>query len=323
MSLGPHVLNATPEALAWAKRARIVKALDRVDVLQLAPPDSVRVFRHYFPQQNLDDPIGAANAIIGALGGYHHPNLYVEVWNEVHPAVAQLKEAVAFLHGTGYKVAGASWGTGDYTDKDWALAKIAGVDAISVHAYWGTQGLTTWHALRYRQFWRPGDPPVILSEVGRDAVEGGLGGWKKDGLTDEQYLAELAAYAAEIAKDSYVLGATPFSSGPTSDWSQFDMDTISARIPTGAPPVVVAPPPKPTGGPPVIAPKPPTFTVGPGVLALMATQGDKPESDEHYVVDQNGAVFKSETFGAKGIYQWNKEANKTVLLPFGVPAPKV
>jgi hypothetical protein len=139
---------------------------------------------------------------------------------------------------------------------------------------------------------------VLILECGRDAVEGGKGGWQKDGLSPQAYASELVAYDAELAKNSYVLGATPFTSGPTFHWTAFDMDPISPLLPTG-------------GNVPD-----PTYNVGQGVKDLMAQNGDTPQSDEHYVNDATGAVFKSETFGGKGLYQWNKQANKTVLLPF-------
>lgn len=129
-------------------------------------------------------------------------------------------------------------------------------------------------------------------------AEGGVKGWKLSGLTDAQYISLLLAYDAEIRKDPYVLGATVFTAGPTPDWNQFATDSISARIPTGGT-------------------MPTTFTVGQGVKDLMAQNSDTPESDEHYVPDATGQVFKSETFGAKGLYVWSKQANKTVIIPFG------
>lgn len=61
----------------------------------------------------------------------------------------------------------------------------------------------------------------------------------------------------------------------------------------------------------------PTFTVGPGIAALMKTKGDVPRSNEHYVADVQGFVFKSEASGNLGVYTWFKESNETHFLPFG------
>ena len=56
----------------------------------------------------------------------------------------------------------------------------------------------------------------------------------------------------------------------------------------------------------------PKWTVGAGVAAEMARQGDVPLSSERYV----GEWF-SLAVGAKGLYVYSKEANKTVFLPAG------
>ncbi len=222
--------------MAWAARAPVVKSLDRVDVLEAAQPDAIRVFRHYFPTDTTSDPDGTVAAILAALAGYRHPGLYVEVWNEAHPTLAQQKRAVALLHAAGLKAAGPSWGTGDYTQADWDTAVSAGWNALAVHAYWGNQGFTQWHALRFASYWKPGHPPVIVSECGRDNVEGGAAGWQKSGLSADAYLAELIAYGNILGGLPYVLGATVFTSGPTNDWQAFSTDSFSDKIPGGVPP---------------------------------------------------------------------------------------
>ena len=104
MSIGPHVILSSPEALAWARRAPIVKQLDGTDALALARPDAVRVFRQFLPTQTLSDPQGTVNAVLAGLGSYRHPNLYVELWNELHPSFGQLQSAVMLLHRSGIKV---------------------------------------------------------------------------------------------------------------------------------------------------------------------------------------------------------------------------
>jgi lysozyme len=228
--MGPHAILSSSAALTWAAVAPLAKALDNTQILTAAQPSAIKVFRHYFAVQNLDDAAGTANAIIAALNGYRDPNLYVEVWNEAHPTVAQLGAVVPLLHAAGVKVAGGSWGTGDYTAADWEIPKQAGCDATAVHCYWGTQGFTLWEALRYRQFWQAGDLPVLISECGFNAVEGGVSGWHLGGLSATQYTNELVSYAQTIAQDAYVLGATPFTSGPTPDWANYEVDSITPQL---------------------------------------------------------------------------------------------
>jgi GH25 family lysozyme M1 (1,4-beta-N-acetylmuramidase) len=228
--MGPHAILSSSAALTWTAVAPIAKALDNTQILRAAQPSAIKVFRHYFAAPNLDDAAGTANAIIAALNGYRDPNLYVEVWNESHPTVAQLSAVVTFLHAVGLKVAGGSWGTGDYTAADWEIPKQAGCDATAVHCYWGSQGFTIWEALRYHQFWQAGDLPVIISECGFGAVEGGASGWHPGGLSATQYTSELVSYAQTIAQDTYVLGATPFTSGPTTDWVNYEIDSITPQL---------------------------------------------------------------------------------------------
>jgi len=231
MTLGPHIINTTPAAMTWAARAGIVKQTNGISALQAAPDAAIRIFRCSYPNEtDTSDPVGTVNQIVAALKGYWHKNLYVQIWCGAHPTFSQLKQAVTLCHLNNLKCGGSRWFTGDYTQADWDIATNAGVDAYFPQCYFGDAGFTQDHAVRYRQFWRPGQAPVAIVEAGRDAVENGKAGWKLCGLTAQQYADELIAYDAEISKDSFVLGATPFTSGPSKDWSNFDMDPISPLL---------------------------------------------------------------------------------------------
>ena len=86
MKLGPHVIIPTEAALRWARVAPIVKAINDPTPLQQAPDRAIRVFRYYFPEQRFDaDPRDVAHQIVGALRGYRHPLLYVEIYNGFNP----------------------------------------------------------------------------------------------------------------------------------------------------------------------------------------------------------------------------------------------
>jgi hypothetical protein len=176
--LGPHCIKPTAPALQWSAVASIVKALDDPTPLLKARPDAIRVYRRYFANQDLSQsPLQVAGQIIQGLRGYRHPNLYVETFNETQAPAADLvafhQRIVPILHAAGVKVCGPCWSTGAYGQADWDAfrgANWCGLDAIALHAYWANKGFTIWNALRYRQFWKPGDPPIIISECGRDAV---------------------------------------------------------------------------------------------------------------------------------------------------------
>lgn len=91
-----------------------------------------------------------------------------------------------------------------------------------------------WNPLRHRQVhsWLGGaHPPFVITECGRDAVEGGQPGWLRCGISAEQYLQELMAYDAAIQQDSYVIGGTPFTAGAAGgEWKYFDVDTLVPAI---------------------------------------------------------------------------------------------
>lgn len=234
--MGPHVIRTTNIARTWTQQSPIVKGCGNVGILQSAPANAIRVFRWVFNQQNLDDAVGTSNIILDMLAGYRHPNLYVEVFNEAHPTLAQLRAVTDLLHAQGLKVAGGSWGTGDYTLDDWNVARAAGVDAFAVHCYWDPGELTIYEAFRYRMFWQSGDKPVLITECGR-----------RHGQTP---VAELVAYAGQISTDGFVLGATPFTNGATQDWIDqgFDLDPITPDLMAAL------------GGQPVPTPTPPPLT---------------------------------------------------------------
>ncbi len=255
MKLGPHIIRSTAPALDWARRAPIVKALD-VSALKAAQPGAITVYRCYFDQAGQDalSVDHTVDKIVRSLGGFRP--MFVELLNETHQRVEWgLARYAAFtaqctrrLHSHGLRVAGYSFSTGQPEMSDWQFLAgydppFGGVDAIAIHEYWnGRTGVfSTWNALRYRRVHAllgGNHPPFIITECGADVVEGGPAGWRLCGISGEQYIAQLLAYNAELEKDDYVIGATPFTCGPTADWAAFDLDGDCSRIAGGAPPKI-------------------------------------------------------------------------------------
>lgn len=247
--IGPHLQRVTAGGLAWSAKARITKVLDDVKGFASAPDDGVRVYRAFLPDQSVT-PTSVAFRITSGLGGYRHPRLYVETLNELGKHrraeyIAFLSAIVPMLHGAGLKVAGPSWATGDYDQEDWDAWRAAGwcgLDAIALHAYWADKGFTPYNALRYRGFWRTGDPPILITECGRDIVRDGdggtligKGGWRADGLSLDQYANEILRYAAELDRDAHVLGATVFTCGPFEMWTNYEADSLAGVLPPSPP----------------------------------------------------------------------------------------
>lgn len=308
--LGPHVIHTTDAARRWATVAPIVKGLDNVGILQSAPESSVRVFRHYFPDpQPLDDAIGTARAILSYLGGYKHPNLYVEVWNEAHPKAAQLRAVVDILHGHGLKVCGPCWATGNYEEHEWNAFRAeawCGLDAIAVHAYSSIEvGPTEWNAFRWRKYYDPAldrNLPVFVTEFGLGPVRDGdpkvndgmigADGWKLAKVTPERYAAFLLEYDQQLRPNEH---ATVFTCGASPDWDRYNADEVVPLILAGMPA------PQETHVP----------TIGTGLQKAESFLGPFLE-DETY--DQAGTPSEvSKAANAQGWATWTKATNETVV----------
>ncbi len=250
MTLGPHIIQPTAAAMAWAAHAPIYKRLG-------APAPITRVF---WPddEQNARIASMAVDQTVADIEAVSTAGQWVELFNEVAQRQgAGLEQHADFmaaivpkLHGLGVKVAGFSFSVGnpglaEFGDKDDAQylynRGFCGVDAIAMHCYFGANQdpAGAWnraYAFRYRAFHDavPTCPPILITECGIDSVPGGAKGWKASGLSGEQYLDLLAAFDAELAKDSYVIAACVFTAGPTEDWASFDTDELdTSRFWTG------------------------------------------------------------------------------------------
>jgi len=259
MKLGPHAILTTDASLRWARRAPIVKAVDRLKSLEEANPKAMLVYRKYWHNQADVLRRGGAWAAaivcseVSSLPDSVKDRLYLEGMNETSQRLGQgLEEYVVwqqdfsdYCHHQGYRVVGFSFSTGNPEPEDWRHIQehdFGGCDYLGLHQYWGAEGFSIWNALRHRMVhgWLDGaHPPMIITECGRDKIEGNEGGYLASypGVEDEEkerrFLAELLAYDRQIADDPYILGATPFTSGPTPDWEAFNMDKISDRIEGG------------------------------------------------------------------------------------------
>ncbi len=253
--LGPHVQLPSSQAFRFAQAAPVVKSIDNVGVLQAAPPGAITIFRHYFGGQDINRYGGdVARNVLDALGGYRPT--YVELYNEtsqrLHNGLDRYitlhEEAAPVIHAQGIGLAGFCFSTGNPEPEDWQHIQargFGGVDVLAIHEYWGNQGLSTWNALRYRRVheWLGGShPPFVITETGRDQVEGGAAGWIASGVSAEQYLGELMAYDNAISQDWYVLGGTIFTAGPNGDWVNFNVDPLVDAIVGGGDPTPTCPP---------------------------------------------------------------------------------
>jgi len=249
--VGPHAQSGTEQAIKWAKIAPIVKSVGDLSVLQAASNTAIKVYRRYYQYQDQEWPRGGAaiaDEVIASLNGYNNTKLYLESFNEWKQYSGQgLEEHIVFerefarrCHERGYKVAGFCFSVGCPEMTDWDVIKASGIlselDAVAIHQYWGSESVNggykdDWTALRHRRVHeRLGQhPPFLITEAGRDAVYEQAPGWRAQGISGDDYAAEIGKWDSELQKDDYVLGATIFGSGPYG-WESFNVDIITDTI---------------------------------------------------------------------------------------------
>ncbi len=177
--------------------------------------------------------------------------------------VAFTRRWVSLMHAANLRTVALCLSTGwPDVGEAWQLAgALEETDAWAVHEYSAPtmQDAVSWECLRYRrtvaELRAVGAriPPLLITECG---IDGGVIGRPKTGwksYTDRAgYLAQLVWYDGELARDDYVLTATPFTAGPNGDWQDFDVDEeLSRGIAEHIRQSVPAPEPEP---PPVVVP---------------------------------------------------------------------
>ena len=233
--------------MAWARVTPIVKQAFGVGALRVAPDGAVKICRPIWHLRT-DSGVEAAREILRQYDAWGYRPPITEFWNEgdeigqrlgngLERRVELMAEAVQVFHANNLQVAGFSFSVGNPEAEDWQYVRehgFAGVDYLAVHEYWGPDVNSTWNPLRHRRVhsWLGGvHPPFVITECGRDAVEGGQPGWLRCGISAEQYLTELIAYDYAIQQDPYVIGATVFTAGAAgAEWRYFDVDTLVPAI---------------------------------------------------------------------------------------------
>ena len=186
------------------------------------------------------------------------------------PALGNIQQAYAYrdflfawnakMRGAGFKTCGGSIAVGN--PKLWhfdgarnELAAIAPALAQcnywSYHGYWDGRysQADNWWAHRYRLIIQEcADmghtlPPLIISECGCDHGGGHDDGWRAR-MNWPEFWSDLQAYSKEIEKDQTLQAATIFTSGPNSDWVNFEINKSEAQT-IGAYRLAQVPPPQP------------------------------------------------------------------------------
>lgn len=107
------------------------------------------------------------------------------------------------------------------------LAELHEPQLLGLHEYWypgGPLGADSKLCRTGRLFRCPYNVSIVVGECGVDIGGGQNDGWRGQGLTAEQYAAQLAEYRDLIAADPRVKGATPFCYGNNGQWKKFDVE---------------------------------------------------------------------------------------------------
>jgi len=144
---------------------------------------------------------------------------------------------IELMHNEGLQVATLSLSVGwPAIGTAWEFADVAmATNAISLHEYSAPrmQDGQGWYCLRYRNMAKElaevdvAMPKTFITEAGIDGgvlLNGARRGWKTYAQGREDYFEQLLWYNEELKKDSYIVAFTPFTSGPYSDWTDFNFD---------------------------------------------------------------------------------------------------
>ncbi len=166
------------------------------------------------------------------------------------------------LHEAGLNVAWFSPSVGEFGEMVWVylsslLNEMGPNDVVAVHEYWtdAADVHNPWHVARWQKIPCLKGVPILVTEFGRDRIEDtglppkrwGASGWKRGGISLEQYLNEIASANDILMGYPNVLGAALFTVGNDSRWRDYDAadpyDYIRDHRTPWKPPVKPAPSP--------------------------------------------------------------------------------
>lgn len=317
---GFHAQTLTPEARQTIRRTRphILKVLqgaadrDELENWRFYVPDGKLIYRHWFPNESLEDVPGRCHELLAGLAPIVHLVDFVEIpWNEAHQAGDDLTDycrasidATNILHGYGRRVLVGNFSAAQPALDDWPryYDALRVADGISLHEYsapamWDEAGE---RCLRYRRVLAslPADcrKPVYITETGKDwgMVDGVQEGWRaRGGTAPSAYAEQLRWNARELARDGVY--ATIFQCGSYEDWQKRGFDVA------GVPEIED-----------VVMEEVDVPTVGEGFQKVEGLVGPWRE-DELW----HGAGSEHETslaIGERGYAIWRKRTNRTVAV---------
>lgn len=266
--LGLHIIEGFDGAIG---RPRLVKLVDVSadyvrQVRAQVGPECLIIVRWYEPEQ----PLGAGRAAgwfgrrLGAMRAMSaYGPIAFEGYNEVPDSHAEAYcqfevERLGLMHSDGLHAVVGNFSVGTPDLPTWAtyrpmLDAMRPGDLLGLHEYWSDRGDLDnhWHVGRWRLVPELDGIPIVVTECGRDVVEGqGKSGWKQTASADE-FLGDLREYNTLLMGHGNVLGACVFTGGRIYDqWRDFDVNDLWPRVVakyTNVSPKPQPKPPKPAG----------------------------------------------------------------------------
>ncbi|MDI7275739.1 MAG: hypothetical protein QME94_07160 [Anaerolineae bacterium] len=252
--IGPEIYGGTRAPLGKPPviKLRNVSREYVAEVRQLAGPDCLIVIRFEHDQPDAaSDPRQAARDWHGrrrqemlAMRDGAAPNIAFETAVNECPEqildwyVQFSLELIPLMHADGLRCVAGNPGVGEWTEEGWArfrpvIAILRRDDFVGVHEYWvDTPDIgNRWHCARWTI---PGiaavlgNARIVVTECGRDVVEGrGLPGWRRTCNT-EDFLWDLEEYDAVLRQFPNVVGATVFTLDP--NWADFDATSLWPQV---------------------------------------------------------------------------------------------
>lgn len=252
--IGPEIVSGTnvPLGKPPVVKLRNVSKEYVGEVRQLVGPDSLIVIRFEFDEPDTKmDPRQAAREWHArrrddmlAMKAAAEPNIAFETAVNECPGelldwyVQFSLELIPLMHGDGLRCVAGNPGVGQWSVEKWPRFKpvidiLKPDDFVGLHEYWvDTADIDNpWHAGRWRI---PeiaavlGDVKIVVTECGRDEVEGrGKPGWRRTSDAAD-FLCDLEEYDILLREFPNVVGATAFAIDR--NWPDFNLYDIWPQV---------------------------------------------------------------------------------------------
>lgn len=265
--IGPHIIGGTSLPIGQPTLVKLVDVSTKYywQIRGIVGPDCLIVVRWTEPNdyQPLDNPVRRAGEWWARRKSWvlSVPSSENTVYcgrNEIPdshavPFCAFEIERMRLLHGVGRAAAVGSWSVGCpaesvYAQYASAIAAMGPKDVVDLHEYCADHAdiANPWHVCRFtlpeaaRAFaWKR----IVVTEVGRDIVEGrGKAGWQLT-ATSEEFLADLQEFGRRYDVYPQVAGAAVYQLGSVdAKWQPFNCYGIWPDVVDSYPPKATPPP---------------------------------------------------------------------------------